>query len=270
MPLYVRADRERKAPDEVRSFYVDDSACDIDGVKHSLLGAITFPDESHAIGEVLRFKRELGLNPQDEIKWNSQQFTAEQRHYISENILPLLNSTTGFLVIVDGDKLLAATHLAQQLSDYCGSSHLDGFVCRFDKNIITNPQEFDRHAYSVQPSCVGWSEVDSAHDQLIQCADLFVGFQKLRLDFGLGNAKPDKIVEVEIYEDIREERELWQYLFASLRYSLWGRIEDDPYELGHPWKNNIGYGIRIFTSLPEETVTKALSYIDREYLGCIH
>ncbi|MGH9815116.1 MAG: hypothetical protein ACRD6I_03465 [Candidatus Acidiferrales bacterium] len=104
---------------------------------------------------------------------------------------------------------------------------------------------------------------------MIQCADLFVGFQKLRIDFGLGRADTKKLVEVEAYEGIREEYELEWYVRLALRYALWGEVEQ-PHEPAQPWKNNMGYGVRMFSSIADEVKQRALSNLDREYLGCIH
>lgn len=271
MPLYVAASSEgnTQCPPGVPTFYVDDSACEIGGIRHTLVGAIGFYDERGAIADVLRCKGKLGLRPQDEIKWNSKSFTPGQRHSITEKILPVLNTATGFLVVTTDSKQFAAKALANQLSDYCRLKRLPGFVCRFDKNILSDRHEYDRHAYSLSPPCAGWSEVDSLHDQLIQCADLFVGFQKLRIDFGLGTAEPGKMVEVEVYEGVRDEYELWWYLFAALRHSLWGEVEE-PHTPGEPWKNNLGLGLRVYSNVPKEIMQGALSYISREFLGCIH
>lgn len=268
MPLYSK--RGAKVRPRVHTFYVDDSACEIGGIKHTLLGAISFEDEGGAVGKMLNCKQRLGLRPQDEIKWNSQRFTAEQRHSITESILPLLSATKGFLVIAEKGKQVAALHLATQLSDYCRASGLRGFMCRFDRNIVADAGEFDQHAYSLNPPCAGWSEVDSAHDPLIQFADLFVGSQKLRVDFGLGRADPNKSVEFEEGGE-RGECKLCFYMFAALRYSLWGEAEErDKDEELDLHKNNLGRGVRVYTSVPPHVIANAICYIEREYMGCIH
>lgn len=268
MTLYSRPGT--KVRTRVKTFYVDDSACEIGGIKHTLLGAISFEDESRVIGKMLNCKQSLGLGPQDEIKWNSQSFTAEQRHFITESLLHLLSATTGFLVIAEEGKQVAALHLATQLSDYCRASGLRGFMCRFDRSIVANAGEFDQHAYSLNPPCAGWSEVDSAHDPLIQFADLFVGSQKLRVDFGLGRADPNKLVEFEEGGE-RGECKLSFYMFAALRYSLWGEAEErDKDEELDLHKNNLGRGVRVYTTVPREVIADAIRYIEREYMGCIH
>ena len=96
------------------------------------------------------------------------------------------------------------------------------------------------------------NEVDSAHNPLVQLVDLFVGFQKRRIDFGTGRANPDKIVE--FYEGEPQQGEPRQcelsfYLFAGLRYSLWGAVRDYGWDPEgetppQPFKHNLGYGVR--------------------------
>ncbi|MBI4458569.1 MAG: hypothetical protein HY648_00745 [Acidobacteria bacterium] len=268
MVLYVNPENQPNIS-RILTFYVDDSACEIAALKHTLLGAITFQDDAEAIARVVDCKQRLQIRPEDEIKWNSPDFTKEQRHAITEEILPILKGTRGFLIIAEQSKQESARMLATQVSDFCRSENRAGFVLRFDKNIITDSSELDRSVYSLNPPCVGWSEVDSAHDQLMQCADLFLGFQKLRIDFSLERSDADKLVEVEVYEGGREEYPISWYLFASLRYSLWGQLEEG-YSEGEPWKRNLGFGVRVYSSLPSEIISKAVSRINREYVGCIH
>jgi hypothetical protein len=266
MPLYVKPDTERVIP-RVGTFYADDSICHIGGVKHTLLGAISFPDEQVAIGLMLDCKRQLGVAPNNEIKWNSR-FTEDQRHFITEALIPVLSNTIACLTICEHGKHKAALYLATQLADFSRAHGLSGFFCRFDRNIITDQGEFDRHVYSLVPPCAGWSQVDSAHEPLIQFADLFVGFQKRRIEFGTGRAEPNKIIEFEFYEGERDQFPLGWLLFAALRRCLWGKRESD--DTTDAWKNNLGRGVRVHSSVAPEIVSRALSHIERESLGCLH
>lgn len=252
----------------IPTFYIDDSSCVITGKKHTLLGAITFEEDPKAIHEVLKLKEQLGIGVRDEIKWNSQNFSKEQREYMAENILPVLSTATGCLVIDESGKQSASYNIAIQLSDYCKAKDYRGFICRFDKQIITEEADFDEHAYSLNPPCVGWTSNDSAHDQLIQCADLFVGFQKLRIKIGTQNIEEDKKVNVEVFKGKRDEADLSWYLSFSLRFALWGIVPE--HEPGDPWKINLDYGLRVFSSVQMEEVKKAISQIESEFLGCIH
>lgn len=254
---------------KIPTVYVDDSSYVLEGIPHTLLGGISFNDEQEALLAVLEIKQRLGISPQHEIKWNSKSFSQEQRHFITEHMLPVLSKTQGFLIISEHGKHTAALELATQLSDFCQDKQLSGFVFRFDNNIIQNSTEFDRHAYSLQPPCVGWNNIDSAHDQLMQCADLFVGFHKLRMDFGLERVDRNKMIELDAYNDgVRGEFELEWYVRLSLRHSLWGHLEGPLDET--KFKKNLGFGVRVFSKVSKATMEKALTYLDHDYLGCIY
>lgn len=239
---------------------------------HTLIGAVEFSDQSEALGRILQCKREVGAS--DEIKWNSKKFTREQRHFISDALLPVLNRTVGFLIIREGnDKQASAVSLMNQLSDYCRSLRSDAYVITFDKNIVRDSRSFDSQLSELQPGCMGWSEVDSAHNPLIQAADLFCGFQKLRIDIGEGRVNPNRLVVLES-EGNHQECELSWYLFAGLHYSLWGRVHDHGWDppksyCNEPLKHNLGYGVRVFSTVPREPLLSALTHLDREFMGCI-
>jgi hypothetical protein len=270
MPFYSNPDslKHDQLP-PIKTFYVDDSSCLIGGVHHTLLAAIGFWDESPALSDIVRLKKQLGLRLEQELKWNSHEFTKEQRESISEGILPILSHCQAFLVGTEHGKQSAAIELTTTLSDFCRGAKLAGFLCRFDKDILDDPDEFDRHSYNLDPPCVGWSEADSAHEPLLQCADLFVGFQKLRIDMGTGLRNPSKPVQIEVYEGTRTEYPLSWYLHMAFRYCIWGEREE-PHRPGNDWKNNLGMGIRFFSSVPELELKQALKYVERDFLGCIH
>jgi hypothetical protein len=269
MALYVNPDSPKNNLAPVKTFYVDDSKCEVSGVQHTLLGAITFWDESPAISDMLRIKRRFGLKANQEIKWNSQEFTESDRYLLTEEMLSILPHCRGFLIITDQSKHAASLKLAVQLSDFCKTQRFGGFVCRFDQNIVGDHDDFDRAAFALDPPCAGWSEIDSAHDQLIQCADIFVGFQKMRLDFGMGQKNPNKMVEVEAYEGERSSYPIGWFVRLGLRHSLWGKV-DRMDKSGAVWKHNLGLGVRISSALPDDIQKQLLSHLDQENLGCIH
>jgi hypothetical protein len=121
---------------------------------------------------------------------------------------------------------------------------------------------------------MGWSEVDSAHNPLVQLADLFCGFQKMRIDFGSGRANGKKLANLEFYEGTIEELELRRYLFAGLRYTLWGKVrgtwDSSGSFIGEPFKHNLGYGVRIFSGVGRAAVLQALNELRVDFMGCIH
>jgi hypothetical protein len=126
MPLYSKPDSISENP-VGGLFYADDSSCEIGGKFHTILGAILLPDPAVAVGAMLQCKRTIEISALDEIKWNSNRFSAEQRKYITESLLPVLGRTTGTLVISEGrDKQFAAVQLVRQLSDFARLSGLAG------------------------------------------------------------------------------------------------------------------------------------------------
>jgi hypothetical protein len=275
MPLYISAEKARPATPNVRTFYSDDSVCEIQGKKHTIIGAIGFHDDKHALGSVLRCKQRLNIPLLQEIKWNSQNFTPAQREQITDELLPLLGSTIGFISIVEGqDKQCGAVKLMTQLSDYCRAEEVDAYTLIFDKNIVQDVIAFDTAISVLKPGCMGWSEVDSAQNPLVQLADLFCGFQKLRIDFGSGKANAKKLVSLEFYEGEIDEFELGHYLFAGLRYSLWGKVRGTWDVSGafmrDPFKHNLGYGVRIFSSVGRAAALQALNEVRKDSMGCIH
>jgi hypothetical protein len=275
MPFYISADTVIPPTPGVRTFYSDDSACEIQGKKHTIVGAIEFHDDKQALGSMLQCKQQLGIRLAEEIKWNSRSFSRVQREKITDYLLPVLGRTTGFLSIVEGsDKQLAAIKLMKQLSEYCRTQKVDAFTVVFDKNIVQDVRRFDLALNSLLPGCMGWSEVDSSHNPLVQFADLFCGFQKLRIDVGSGTTDGTKLVNLEFYEGEIAEYELRYYLFAGLRYSLWGKVRGtwDPSHsfIREPFKHNLGYGVRIISSVGRTAVLQALDELGTEFMGCIH
>jgi len=274
MPLYVHPESAPARVPVIRQFYADDSACVIAGQKHVLLGALELHDPNLVLGQFLNCQHALGLRPFQEIKWNSS-LLAEQRNLITDALLPVFRSCTGFLIVHCKDKHSAAVELFRQLSDYCRSEGADGFAVTLDQNIVRDAREFDRAVSSFAPRPVAWAAVDSEHNPLIQLADLFVGFNKRRIDFNTGHADPKRIIEVEFYEGEKSKLELSYYLFAGLRHSLWGKVRAlgcDPRRPDHsdPFKYSLGYGLRIFSSLPRAEKLAAVNRLSEEFMGCIH
>jgi hypothetical protein len=251
------------------TFYVDDSACDIAGKKHVVLGALTFPDEQKAIADWLDKKREFGLHPYDEVKWNDRALPLEQRRAF----VPFLNNSIGIVVLDDSGKQAAAERLCTQVWQYCHEEGKDGFRLRFDKNIIEDRQQLKNHLRGFYPLCVGLSEHDSDYEELIQYADFLAGAIKLKIDFGLGVRDPNVKVTVDGENPgAREEMELSFYFFAALRYCLWGHVYDfgDDVNGNNPRKMVIGQGLVVNSSAGREAIDKAVSFIDGDYMGCIH
>jgi Protein of unknown function (DUF3800) len=260
--------KEASAP-QYPTFYVDDSTCDIEGKKHVVLSALTFPDEEKAIADWLGKKQEFRLHPYDEVTWNGRALPLEQRRAF----VPLLNNGIGIVVLDDSTKQAAAERLCTQVWQYCHDEKKDGFRLRFDKNIVEDRQRLKSHLRGFYPPCVGLSEHDSDYEELIQYADFLAGAIKLKIDFGLGVRDPNVKVTVDGENPgSREEMELSFYFFAALRYCLWGRVHDfgDGANRNDPRKMVLGRGLVVNSSAGREAVDKAISFIDGDYMGCIH
>jgi hypothetical protein len=251
------------------TFYVDDSACDIAGKKHVILGALTFPDEQKAIADWLAKKREFGLHPYDEVKWNDRALPLEQRRAF----VPLLNNGIGIVVLDDSGKQAAAERLCTQVWQYCHEEGKDGFRLRFDKDIIEDRRRLKTHLRGFYPPCVGLSEHNSDYEVLIQYADFLAGAIKLKIDFGLGTRNPnDRVTVNNETAGSKEEVEQGFYFFANLRHCLWGQVYDfgEGANGSEPRKMVEGAGLVVYSSSAREEIDKAISFIDGDYMGCIH
>jgi hypothetical protein len=233
-----------------------------------ILAALAFPDEEDAIAAWLDKKQECNLRPYDEVKWNNRLIPMQRRR----EFVALLNPGTGIIVIDDRGKQAAAERLCTQVWQYCHDEKKSGFRLRFDKDIVEDRNRLKIHLRGFYPPCVGLSEHDSEGEQLIQCADLLAGAIKLKLDFGLGKRDPNsKIVVAEEGGQGQVEMEQSFYFFATLRYCLWGRVQDFGDELTpHPRKMVMDRGVVIVSTASSSTLKKAVSFIDGDYMGCIH
>jgi hypothetical protein len=254
---------------EYPTFYVDDSACEIEARRHVILAALSFPDEGNAIAAWLGKKQECGLHPYDEVKWNDRSIPIQERRAF----VPLLNYGVGIVVVDDRGKQAAAEQLCTQVWQYCRDEKKSGFRLRFDKDILEDRNRLKTHLRGFNPPCAGWSEHDSEVEQLIQCADLLAGAIKLKIDFGLGARDPNKKIMVNgEVEHSKEEMEQSFYFFGTLRYCLWGVVHDlgDGVNTFNPRKSVLGRGVKISSSVPQELLDKATAFLDGDYMGCIH
>ena len=250
------------------TFYVDDSACEIEARKHVILAALAFPDEEKAIAAWLDKKQECHLHPYDEIKWNNKSIPIQQRRAF----VPLLNKGLGIVIIDDRGKQAATERLCTQVWQYCHDEKKSGFRLRFDKDIVEDRKCLKTHLRGLYPPCVGLSEHDSDVEQLIQCADFLAGVIKLKVDFGVGTRDPNSRISVS-GEGVDPNREMEQsfYFFASLRYCLWGRVHDFGDDVNpHPRKLLMNRGLVVTSSASHQALDKAISFVDGDYMGCIH
>jgi uncharacterized protein DUF3800 len=233
-----------------------------------ILAALTFPEEEKAIAAWLDQKQKFQLHPYDEVKWNNRSIPIQQRRAF----VPLLNTGLGIVVIDDRGKQSAAERLCTQVWQYCHDEKKSGFRLRFDRDIVEDRKGLKTHLLGLYPPCVGLSEHDSDVEQLIQCADFLAGAIKLKVDFGIGTRDPNSKIFV-TGEGISPNGEMEQslFFFGALRYCLWGRVHDFGDDLNpHPRKLVMGRGVVITSSASRHLLDRAVSFVDGDYMGCIH
>jgi len=174
------------------------------------------------------------------------------------------------VLVDDSTKQEAAERLCTQISWFCHVEGKSGFRLRFDEDIVESRKELQKHLRGLCPSCVGVSSHDSEYEQLIQYADFLAGAVKLKIDLGLGIRDPNLKILVESDDPgSKEQMELSFYLFATLRYCLWGCISDygDGINTYDPRKSVIGRGVVIHSSTSQDVMDRAMSFIDGDYMG---
>jgi hypothetical protein len=254
------------------TFYVDDSTCEIGGRKHFILASVAFEDESRVLEEWNGKKQAFGIPPHEEVRWNSKNLSIPQRR----GFVPLASSGMAIIVVDETSKHKAALSVCEQAWAYCNEEGLSGYRLRFDENIVSDWGEMKKHARSYFPPCVGLCEADSRYEHLLQAADFIAGASKLQIDFGLGIRDPQ--AKIELTQEVAESYaltgdegcDLGWFMFASLRYCIWGKVAATPEKPDEPWKSTLGRGLTIHSTVPDSEKTKATAGLDRLFMGCIH
>lgn len=158
--------------------FVDESWIDIEDKKHLMIGGLVTREPGHLAREVVSLKSKLRLKPFDEIKWNSAQYTQEERNRVSDGMIRIVGECTGLISIVEGtDKQKAIEFFAEQVIDYCTKNAIADYLLALDQGLIAKPDKLREFVTRSQsPACIGVNILDSRYDQNIQCADVFVGF----------------------------------------------------------------------------------------------
>ena len=170
--------------DEAFSFFaVDDSEVMIDHSRHTILAALSFREPAEAVDRMAKLRAELALEPDFEFKWNQQGLARDQRDRVADEMRQILCDSFGLLVVSEGtDRQKAAELLAVQIGDL-----IDGEIVPFvifDEGIIRDQRSFRRFLTTSGDSSLQRMQFSSArsfaHD-LVQCADVFAGFQNLKI-----------------------------------------------------------------------------------------
>ena len=254
------------------TFYMDDSTCQIGGKKHFILAAVSFESEDAVLSQWVQQKAKFSLPPYAEVRWNCRNLSIEQRR----EFIPIAGQSTVLVVLDDRSKQAAAMHVCEQAWRFCQESGISGFRLRFDENIVSDWKALKTHLDAFNPPCVGLCEADSRYEHLIQAADFVAGAMKLKIDLGLGERDPNEKIFLapDMAEGygltVEEGCELGWFMFASLRYCIWGKTYAPPGNPEQPWKNTRGRGLIVHSSVDQEMVGKAVVNLDDFFMGRIH
>ncbi len=250
---------------------VDDSEITLENKFHTILGGVILESADRLENQIRVVKEKHGV-PDEELKWSGfSNLTPKQKKQLGQDILPLINTLTGFIVIVEGrDKASAAQKICEQINDLLKpQKHA---LIHFDQQIIDENGLCEMLKLSIKRDDI--KVVDSKNSIAVQCADFFIGYQKIRIenDLGLKNIPP---VCME-----NDEMDFGFYMFAQTRYSLWGEVpgefsnEDAMFEamdkFEYPIKKTRDKGLRIFSSITKELQNKIYEECGSFWMGCIH
>ena len=250
---------------------VDDSEITLEYKFHTILGGVILESADTLENEIMLIKEKHGV-PDEELKWSGfSQLTPEQKKALGQDILPLMNNFTGFIVIVEGrDKVLAAKKVCEQITDLLEIQKHTSI--HFDQQITDEKRLFEMLQLSVKNEDI--KVIDSKNSIAVQCADFFIGYQKIRIenDLGLRSVPPINMEDGEM--------DFGFYMFAQTRYSLWGEVPGgfsneeamfaamDKYE--YPIKKTRDKGLRIFSSITKELQDRIYEKCGSFWMGCIH
>jgi hypothetical protein len=258
-------------------FAVDDSEVMIGGSRHLLLAAISFHEPASSVDAMRRLRREVNVSPDFEFKWNQQELSAEAREKIADELRQVVGGAFGVVTLVEGtDRQRAAELLCEQIADLIEGDVVPCIV--FDEAIIRDERRFRQYLVASPRDAVRRTQFSVArsfaHD-LVQCADLFAGFQNLKIRIALGEGK-NRVVPGDCEDDEISLADLFE---VSFRYVLWGQVVtkiDPEWTNGDApppdwiFKETAGLGLRIHSSIPDQTKELLYDEVGRPYFGCWH
>jgi hypothetical protein len=255
-------------------FYADESLIEIEGKRHLVLGAIATRDPGKIAQAITSAKAKVGLKPLNEIKWNMKGLSEAQRISLSSDIIEVISRTgipIGVITILEGtDKQLAATMLTNQIIDCCTDIKIPTFILNVDVDLAPRMNDLEEMLCNLpadKSQCLGFQSLRSRSDQMIQCCDIFLGlYIRAILDELRGISK-----DISFYDDLLEEEiqtTLSEYILLSTRYLLWGSETVEIEEL--PFKQSMGTGLRIESTISEDTYKIIKERVAMVYMGCLH
>lgn len=264
---------------QVAYFFIDETWLEIEGKRHIMVGALTPFSPAQVAVEMVKVKNELGFAALDEVKMNTKGLTRDLKIKLTDGVLSILWSCTGFVSIIEGnDKQKAAEMVATQLFDYCSQRNIPAYVLYFDNDLVPQKRIFERFVKSnlvTGSNCIGIQHLDSSGEQLIQCCDVFLGLYRLSMEIEFGS----RIIMRPVYREslgVEEEWSLSEYVIISTRGQLWGvrdmqRVYDEPgYEdILYPFHRSMNLGFRINSSVSQETKQLLEDKLATVFMGCM-
>jgi hypothetical protein len=263
--------RQTKSQDPIIHFFADESWIEIETKNHLVVGAIGVSDPGAIAIEVVGLKKDFGLPPLEEIKWNSGKTLSEaQRHGISQGMLSIIRKCRGFITIIEGnDKQKSTELLFHQIFEYCARHTVAGYTFSIDQDMVKDARGFKRWLQDFgDPRLIGIQMLDSATDQLIQCADFFVGAYRTAMRQILGDA-PTKIIKLPLRDEEFENWSLPDYVVLGTRGMLWSDAKSPDYDIP-PTLYSSGKGFRVHSSISKEALSLLEKHVATVNMECLH
>lgn len=264
-----------ESKNDIIHFFCDESFLTLENKKHILIGIVAVKNENDLLSYFINLKRKLKIPFFKEIKWNSDKFSNKQRLKITDEFLSIVYDWTGILLLVEKKQLdkKIFMQVIKQIEKYFKEQNSSYYTLNIDQDFLKNGKSIfiDMINKKFRNKCIQFNIADSSTNQLIQCADLFVGFHNKLLSIFESN----KDMNIKLSENsgygMPVDAELSWMIKIAFRYNLWGdNIPFKDNEIG-PIKNSFGKGFKILDSnISQELYKKIQIFFSRIYMGCIH
>jgi hypothetical protein len=252
-------------------FYCDESLFKIEGKSHVLIGTFHPKDLSDPFEFINNLRRDLNLSFFDELKWNTNKFDRIKRNEITVRFLSMEFPWDGFISLSETkNKNYAFEKTIEQIEDFIKENKIPYYYLFIDKDLTTKSNILKLIKSKQIKNCLGYDFVDSESNSVIQLADLFTGTFKFLIEILYGIRK-DPLIEKKEEWGWDEGLIKFSWLVkVAFRYKLWGKTYPSKNEPAFVWKNIIGKGIRIESSLSKKIRNKINSFFGKIWLGCTH
>lgn len=270
-----------KVTEKVSLFYLDETFIEIEGKKHIIVCALTPDSPTNTALEMVKVKKEIGFSSLDEVKINTKGLTQDIKIKLTDGIIDIIGGCTAFISILEGEnKQKAAEMIALQVFDYCNQNEVRGYCLYFDKDLVPKTRDFEqfvRNNLTNGAECLGIQHFNSTSEQLIQCCDIFLGLFRLSIETVFGT----RVITRKVYipsHDLEDDWSLNDYVILFTRGQIWGmeemrksyfEFDGEIGEVTHPYHCSLGLGIRLDSSISEESKEIIKENLATVYLGCL-